>query len=623
MCGICGILSYNNTNAEALKPTLQKMNAAMLHRGPDNEGMFSGRNIALGHKRLSIIDLSEAGNQPMSTPDKQLTIVFNGEIYNFNQLRRKLKHYPFTSQSDTEVILAAYKAWGINCINHFNGMFAFALWDATKRKLWIARDRIGIKPLYFFKDDNFFLFASEIRSLLQSQKTAPKVDKASLYEYIAFQTVNAPNTIIENIKMLEPGHYLTIENKTIIKKCYWNINHSLKVQQYDLSYKQIKNKTLNLLTESVNKRLVSDVPFGTFLSGGIDSSIIVALMSKAGGKSVNTFTVTFDNQEFNEAEYAQIIAKQYHTNHHEIRLLPDEMLHILPEALAATDHPTGDGQNSYLIAKAIKNKGITMALSGLGGDELFAGYPVFKRLYRLHSYNYFHYIPDAILRVAARMFFKIRPSVAANKIVQLFHLQHRNFESVYLLNRQLYAVPEIEQLLNFTKNAPYNTLTGINQNHIEQNKILSAISIAEITSYMQNILLRDTDQMSMASALEVRVPFLDHKLVEFVLSISDNVKYPKIQKKLLVDATVGYIPKKIIERPKMGFVFPWKHWLKNELRTFCDKKINLLAQRQFFNENNIKSLWNEFLNNNPTMQWSNIWHLIVLEHWLSENQIDQ
>ncbi len=623
MCGICGILPYDNIKPEILKSTLQKMNAAMFHRGPDNEGVFIDEHIALGHKRLSIIDLSEAANQPMSTPDKQLTVVFNGEIYNYQQIRSQLKHYPFTSQSDTEAILAAYKTWGIDCIKRFNGMFAFALWNMPERKLYIVRDRLGIKPLYYYKEDNIFLFASEIRSLLQSKMVARKADKQSLYEYIGFQTVHSPKTIIKNIKMLEPGHYLSIKNKTIAKKCYWKINDLTKKQTNELSYQQIKNKTLKLLTESVNQRLVSDVPFGAFLSGGIDSSIIVALMSETGGKTANTFTVTFDNKEFNEARYAQIIANKYQTNHHEIRLSPNEMLHILPEALAAIDHPGGDGQNSFLIAKAIKDKGITMALSGLGGDELFAGYPVFRRLYRLHSCKYFRFIPNALLQFAGNALYKIRPSVATSKIAQLCQLKHRNFQSAYPLNRQLYSETEIEEMLPFLQNDLFNRIYSMNNAKIEQNKILSAISVAEITTYLQNILLRDTDQMSMASALEVRVPFLDHLLVEHILSISDSVKYPKTPKKLLVDATDGLIPKEIIERPKMGFVFPWKHWLKNELRSFCHEKINTLAQRQLFNEKTIKNLWNDFLRNNSTMQWSKIWHLIVLEHWLSENQINQ
>jgi len=624
VCGICGIIGIQDK--EAAEKSISQMNAAIAHRGPDDEGFFVETGIALGHRRLSIIDLSKNGHQPMFSADGRFAIIYNGELYNFKSLRLELQRakigdtnavYPFRTQSDTEVILAAYQRWGTNCLQYFNGMYAFAIWDKQKQELFIARDRLGIKPLYYWQGDNKVVFASEIRALLKSNLVPKKLDKAAVGDYVAFQTVHAPSTILENVKMLLPGHYLLIrkeEMSTPVKQNkYWSLQ-DIAVQSPVKSYEQICKDVRELFFASVERRLVADVPFGAFLSGGIDSSLVVAVMSKLMREKVRTFSVTFNEAEFNEAPYSDQIAKQYNTEHCDIKLSPQQCLAKLPEALASIDHPSGDGINTYIVSEATKNAGITMALSGLGGDELFAGYPLFKRLHKLEKWKWvsgfpFKSAPFHVMKI-------LRPSPASNKLLEMAGLPDWSLKNTYPVTRETFTEKEWKGLLNGVTPLERNLL--LNSKH----EILSKISVAELSNYLPDVLLRDTDQMSMAHALEVRVPFLDYTLVEYVLGLPDKIKYPHTPKKLLTDSMKELLPENIIHRRKMGFTFPWTIWMKKELRTFCEENINSLAERPYFNKNNLQSLWKGFLNEKPQNPYYKIWHLVVLENWIKENKID-
>ena len=629
MCGITGILG-KQINTANYHRAIQKMTDSIAHRGPDSQGFWNDENCFLGHRRLSIIDLSEAGNQPFISQDGRYILVYNGELYNYKDLKFELQRaehgsknipYIFKTNTDTEVILAAYLRWGNTCMKRFNGMFAFAIWDTVEQKLVIARDRMGIKPLYYQFKNNILLFASEIRALIHSGLIDKKINLKSVAEYIQYTTVHAPNTIMQDVLMLMPGHYLEFEVQSSKFKIgqYWNVNDFTKTKG-DLSYKETCSRVNELLTASVERRLVADVPFGAFLSGGIDSSAIVGLMSKVSSEKVQTFNVSFDEGEFSEAKYAKQIAEKFNTEHHEIKLTPNDFLKQLPEALAAIDHPSGDGPNSYIVSKATKNAGITMALSGLGGDELFAGYDIFKRYYELEKKGWLNLVPAKGL--AGKLLAAKKKSVQGDKTAEILALDTINGFNAYPINRKLFNQKDYAGLLKENYNADNFIKNVIKKSETDKQHILSRVSLFEIQTYMQNILLRDADQMSMAVALEVRVPFLDYQLVEFALSVKDEYKYPHTQKKLLVDALGDLLPDSIVNRPKMGFVLPWKDWLKEDLKDFCEENIAQFSKRSFVNREAVLLIWNRFLNNDPKISWSRVWHLVVLNNWINTHQIE-
>ena len=638
MCGINGILGL--ADAAIATQKINAMNNCMKHRGPDDEGIFVEDKIALGHRRLSIIDLSKAGHQPMASYDGRYQIIYNGELYNFRELKLELQRvtsgsadtpYFFKTNTDTEVILAAYIRWGTACLNYFNGMFAFAIWDTQTKELVIARDRLGIKPLYYFFTSEVFAFSSELRCLLATELISGKLDAVSLIDYLRYQTVHAPNTIIKGIKMLMPGNYIKIENNIPSIFTYWDINKKVNEEaSHSKSYEVVCKDVNQLLSKAVEKRLVADVPFGAFLSGGIDSSAIVGLMSKVSTEKIKTFTITFDESEYSEAKFAKLIAKKFNTEHHEVTLKPNDFLEQLPFALKAMDHPSGDGPNTFIVSKATKAAGITMALSGLGGDELFAGYDIFKRTLALNNKKWLNNIPFFIRQLVGTSMQSLKPSIATDKIAALLKLRDIDFNTFYPLSRQLLMDDQLLSIVNI-KQLPANSITQLLtsrsttlNNHLStlSNYEITITSIAEITTYMQNVLLRDTDQMSMAHALELRVPFLDHQLVEYVLGIPDKYKSILSPKKLLVDSLGDLLPSEIVNRPKMGFTFPWKNWMQNELKLFCEQKIIALSKRPYFNEQGILNLWNQFLKNDVRINWARIWMLVVLENWMYENGVE-
>lgn len=627
MCGINGFIS-DRYSTEQKKELVQKMNLCLSHRGPDNDGVWINDEAAFGHRRLSIIDLSAEGNQPFFSNDKRYVIIYNGELYNYKELKLELQRaahgskdqpYFFKTNTDTEVVLAAFIRYGAKCLQLFNGMYAFAIYDVVEKKLTIARDRLGVKPLYYYYGDEGLLFSSEIRPIIHSKVKTFSLNKDVLAEYAMYQTVLASNTIIKGVKVLLPGNYLEYQsNKATITE-YYSLN-KFSVANNDISYLETCNKVNELLTLAVQRRLVADVPFGAFLSGGIDSSAIVGLMSKVSAEKIQTFNISFDESEFSESKYAKLIAEKFNTQHHEIKLTPGDFLKQLPEALAAMDHPSGDGPNTYVVSKATKQAGVTMALSGIGGDELFAGYDVFKRMAELQKKAWLNALPTFSRKAVGFAIKKRKKTVAGNKIEELLGQKKIDFNSAYPLSRSVFTQKELSKLM---KDA-----NGFKQIHaivseVPQIKdhLLSAVSISEMNTYLQNVLLRDADQMSMAVALEVREPFLDYKLVDFVLGINDEKKYPHTPKKLLIDSLGDLLPGEIVNRPKMGFTLPWQTWLKNDLRTFCEKNILEFSEYDFCNKTEIQNLWQRFLNNDTNVKWSRIWHLVVLNNWIKENNI--
>jgi len=619
VCGINGIFNFQGQGD--FSAAVQAMNDCIAHRGPDDEGLYSVAGLALGHRRLSIIDLSSAGHQPMFSSNKKQAIVFNGEMYNFREVKAKLTDFAFKTSTDTEVILAAWNKWGVDFLSAFNGMFAFALWDESKHELLVVRDRLGIKPVYYFNTGTDLVFSSEVRGLLASGKVKRKINRSVLEEYVRYQTVHAPDTILENVHMLLPGHYMRITRAGVEIKQWWKpeARESLTTK----SYTETCRTTRALFKSAVERRLVADVPFGAFLSGGIDSTAVTGMMSEISGSHVKTFNVSFDNSEFSEAVYARQVAKKFNTDHHEIVVTPSQFLEELPVALNAMDHPSGDGPNTYVVSEATKKAGITMALSGLGGDELFAGYDIFKRAYSLEQQSWIGKVPRFARAAGGKVLKKLRPGVASEKIADVLALKKINFSDMYPKSREVMNDALAYQLIGYRSERSFPALeTVYGSNALPYDDyFLSRVSLAEITTYMQNTLLRDTDQMSMAHALEVRVPFLDYELVNFVLNVPDEMKYPSSPKKLLVDSLADLLPKEIVNRPKMGFTFPWKEWMKTELRTFCEDQLIYLGDTGVVRKTELMHLWNRFLQNDKYITWSRLWHLVVLGHWMKKNEI--
>ena len=637
MCGISGILSFGK-GSENMEKVVQ-MNHCLSHRGPDGEGIWGDEHIVLGHRRLAIIDLSSTGNQPMLSVDKKLVLVFNGEIYNYRELRKELTDYSFQTHTDSEVILAAYQRWGTGCLSRLRGMFAFALWDREKEELLLARDRLGKKPLYYCTRGESLLFASELRALLVSGMVPRKLDGESLADYFRYQTVHAPDTMVEGVKMLMPGQYQVIRRGhgnpaglTVRSEMYWNISdHKHTLSPNGKSRKEIQNDVKTLLYHAVERRLVSDVPFGAFLSGGIDSSVIVGIMSELMTQPVNTFSVTFEEKNFSEASFSEQISTRFHTNHHPIHLRASDLLSFLPGALNSMDHPSGDGLNTWVISKVTKDAGISMALIGTGGDELFAGYDLFKRLYVLNKFRGLGQLPVGIRRFSSAFLNLADPSMAIFKTKELLKLRDWNFQNTYPIIRQTLSDDLVSDLLH-GKVLPGNKVTAMAQHISEEAKLnsggsrndhfLSLVTRAELSSYLQNVLLRDTDQMSMCHALEVRAPFLDYELVEYVLQVSDAVKFPHTPKQLLTESVGNLVPESIVNRKKMGFVFPWEVWMRNELKTFCETSLLVFKGHPLVNYEAVDGLWKRFLRCDPLIGWSRIWPMIVLGQWMMENGIE-
>ena len=623
MCGIAGIHGFEGiAEPEAL---VRRMNAAMAHRGPDADGVLRRGNSVLGHRRLSIIDLSSESNQPFLSADGRLAIAFNGEIYNYRELKRELDR-PWRTGSDTEVLLAAYEAWGTECLHRLQGMFAFVIHDRGTDELFIARDRMGIKPLYWYRDDRHVLFASELRALLATGLVPRRLDRAAMVDHLRYQTVHEPATMVQDARMLEAGHWLRVSDAEVSTGRWYDLVRATKREAEQLPLDEVKREVRERLERAVTKRLVSDVPFGAFLSGGIDSSAVVGLMAERMQQPVHTFSVVFDEEAYSEERYARIVAEKFRTEHTTIRLQPADMLRLLPEALAAMDHPSADGPNTYVVSKKTKEAGITMALSGLGGDEVFAGYPVFKRTIGLWNRRWLTQFPRELRGLSARIIAAAKPGIAADKLGELLRLPSFSVDDTYPVSRLTFSDRELVRIIAMER-LPMNRVSEAMHGLIRTDgghalPLLGQVSLGEISTYMRNVLLRDADQMSMAHALEVRVPFLDHDLVEFVLGVSDAVKYPHSPKRLLVESLGDLLPREIVDRPKMGFTLPWELWMRNELKGFCEERITKLQQREAFRPHALLVLWRRFLAGDPRVNWSRLWSLVVLGDWLERHGVE-
>jgi asparagine synthase (glutamine-hydrolysing) len=492
-----------------------------------------------------------------------------------------------------------------------------------EKALFMARDRMGVKPLYYFADENRLLFASEIRGLLATDLIPRKLDPQALREYLSYQSISYPYSAIAGIQQLEAGSWMKYIGGRIQKEKYWEVTD--RQTDFDFSDASATRKKIReLMLQSVERRLVSDVPVGAFLSGGIDSSVVVGLMAEAGTARPNTFTISFEEKEYDESAYAEIVAKKFNTHHTRLLLKPTVFLDELENALNAIDSPSGDGINTYVVSKAIRQNGMTVALSGVGGDELFAGYPFFPRYLQLRKRAAFWNIPASLRKGIARGLLGSADG-KKDRIRQLLSTKTSFIDETYPLFRQILSPDLIRDLTDIPGNGYFITavqeqLTA-RKDQLAHLPGLSQVSAAEYLGYTQHTLLKDTDQMSMATSLEVREPFFDQDLVSFVLSVPDTHKIPVYPKSLLVESMKPLLPDEIVFRKKQGFLFPWEVWLKKDLSSFCEMHISNMAQRPFIRQRNLLDYWRRFLKGDPSVRWIEIWLFVVLEYWMEKNNI--
>lgn len=620
MCGIAGVFEIGKFSNKS--STLKLMLDKLSHRGPDSEGVWQEGPIVLGHRRLSIIDLSESANQPMVDSTGNYIIVYNGELYNYKDIKESLKgEYEFKTNSDTEVILAAFLKWGKKCLQLFNGIFAFAIWDRRQEELFLARDQVGVKPLFFYRDKDVFLFSSELASMIKSNAFKASVNLQGLKDYLKYQSVHEPNTMISGVYQIRAGYSMNVAKNGVFLENYWNIA-DLPSHSSPKSYLETTKEVSIALNKAVERQLVSDVPLSIFLSGGIDSSIVAGLASKLSHQPVNTFSLGFDDKQFDESKYAKLIATDIKSNHTELIIKPEYFMDLLPESLRALSSPSGDGPNTYVISKLVTNTGIKVALSGLGGDELFAGYPHFTNFEKINKLH--DKMPLWISQTIGNILLNTTKNDKVNKLGRILTMHSSNIWDYYPISREVYTDKELGKLnplFDFTYDTVFESLFQSREKIVNFGKY-SQYSIGELLNYTKNVLLEDADQMSMANGLELRVPLLDIDLISLCLTIPDEFKNPKGFKKLLVDSSDYKLPDELVHRKKMGFSFPWEKWMRNELFTFCNENLNKLSERQYFDKKEISHLWKLFLDKDLNVSWVHIWLLVVFESWLENNNIN-
>lgn len=618
MCGINGIISIQ-IHSQLRKEKIERMNLLLAHRGPDNQGYFEGEGFSFGHRRLSIIDLSEDANQPMISYCGRYSIVYNGEIYNYKSLRKELD-YPFSTQSDSEVILASFIKWGTQCLQYFDGMFSFVIADIKENRFFFSRDRMGIKPLYYALNDDMLVFSSEVKAILDTDLFTRTLAKNEISTFFNYKTVHSPNSIWEHIKVLEPAHYMIWELKDkkvnrVEHSQYWEMQSDSSISNSE-SLVDIQNNIKEYFFDAVNKRLVSDVPVSTFLSGGIDSASIAAVMRELSDDEIHSFHINFLEKDYSEAKYAQIVAKEYNLDHHEIQLKPSYFLENFEEGLAAMDHPSEDGLNVFMVSKAVKDYGFKVVLSGLGGDELFGGYYTFDVANKIINNQWLYKIPVALRKKIFALRKIYNPGMVSDILDVAFSSKDFNLGYMHSSFRRNFTDKELNLILK-NRGAIDHSFTSN-----KSTNLYSSFSILEIQNYTQSILLRDTDQMSMRNSLEVRVPFLDYKFVEYVLSIPNSIKIECKSKALFTNSLRDLLPKDIVSRKKMGFNLPIENWLKNDLKSWSNRKIEALSERDFINTDQLISIYRRFENGDKSIPYYKIWPLLIFEHYLESNKAE-
>ncbi|HUI06249.1 MAG TPA: asparagine synthase (glutamine-hydrolyzing) [Verrucomicrobiae bacterium] len=615
MCGIAGICLPRPGSAPEIRTTLERMVVALRHRGPDDQGWqlmathdpASGA-VGMANARLAIQDLSPAGHQPMTDPETGNWIVFNGEIYNHPELRREIgdRAGRWRSTSDTETVLRAYRLWRYNCVEHFRGMFALAIWDAANGTLWCARDRLGIKPFYYSTQSGALLFASEVRALLASGWVRMELDPEGLAGYVRFGAVPEPFTLVAQVRSLPAGHWMRVRGAKIEEmRAYWTPQLARVHEPSAVAAQTIRAE----LERAVQEHLLSDVPVACFLSGGIDSSVVTGLAARQMDNRLQTFTLGFDGEKFDESSYAQSVATKFSTSHHLVRLSHEEVAAQVPDAVNAMDLPSMDGLNTYIISKAVAGHGYKVVLSGLGGDELFGGYPSFARAAWAERWSkWLGNVPAGVRALVAG---------GGNKGHRAAELTDKanSLRSRYSCLRALWSKSELQQM--GISDPP--ELTSDAATADEDGLLASRVSVMELTGYMRSVLLRDCDVLSMAHGLELRVPLLDHRLVETCLaSGAAQANGARLPKHWLLKAAGDLLPPAVADRPKQGFNLPMARWMQQPLRGFVKAGLTVVTDSGAVPRLDAARLEKDFTCGR--LHWSRVWQFVALGHWLTNTR---
>ncbi len=622
MCGINGIAFSSSSNKRINERVLEKMRDSIVYRGPDDAGIFIDENIGLGHRRLSIVDVLH-GHQPMFNRDESCVIVYNGEVYNHADSRRELeaKGYKFQTHCDTETILHLYEEYGAKCVEKLRGMFAFAVWDKRKKELFIARDRFGVKPLYYVHDEqgNLF-FASEIKAILEAGATKPELSFNALPDQLANHGTSFDETLFANVKRLLPGNTLSWRDGKIRIEKYWDVSFEPKIE--DRSDQDFVEEWRELFKESVKLRLMADVPLGMFLSGGIDSSAICAMMSEMVSEPIKTFSIGFKEREANEFEFARIVSRKFKTEHHEITISPEQFFAELPNLIYHEDEPLGFDSSIplYFVAK-LAEQHVKVVLTGEGSDEILGGYGRYLKTLTLLNYGekYESFTPN-FLRQAVKSGVATLPNSLNRKLNRTFLTRENDIENLYFDNFAIFNKAMQAKLLTddaktrIAEENPYARLHDwLAQTDAEE--VLDKLLYADTKTYLHELLMKQ-DQMSMAASIESRVPFLDHKLVEFTAKMPTRMKIRgKTTKWILREAMRGILPEEILTRPKMGFPVPLGEWLRGEFKSYVDEYVlsERASARGIFNPNFVRELVAR--HNAGEDHATRIFRLINLEIW--------
>jgi len=632
MCGICGKLS--NSGNGVSRDLLLRMCRTLKHRGPDDEVTWviskpGFGSVGLGHTRLSIIDLSSAGRQPITNEDKSLRLVFNGEIYNYRRLREALKKngHRFSSKTDSEVILHQYEEDGIRCLDKLNGMFAFALWDNRKNRLYLCRDRLGIKPLVYYWDGATLVFASEIKSILTDAGIKKEMDWTALGLYLNLSYVPSPRTIYKHIRKLQPGNYLIAENGSVTTHQYWDVAGCDSPHANVDSFSFQKKQLFDLVNTSVQRRLISDVPLGAFLSGGIDSSIVVGLMARNMDRPVKTFSIGYEDLPlYDETAYAKEVADFHGTDHHEFKLNYRDVLDIVPAVLDSLDEPFSDSSvfPTYIVSQKTRQE-VTVALAGDGADELFAGYRKYMGEY---WFQYYSRLPNVVKKSIVPILIHALPDSRNSRLTEKLRRAkkfltgaHGRLEDRMLAWKEIFSPDACRKLLNpdiFVK-ASFGTAPNVIAGYLDRyaGDTVNKMLYLDVKDSLPDDMLNKVDRMSMQNALEVRVPFLDHEVVEFIFRIQGDKKLHRGKRKyILLEAFKDLLPETIQKRPKWGFEVPISAWLKKELRFLVNDYLSesCIKEQGIFDYRSVNDLIQRYLTGKSDTSWQ-IWNLIVFEYW--------
>jgi len=619
MCGITGIFS---TKQKASLDVTKQMTNLIKHRGPDAEGFFQSLdgNCTLGHRRLSIIDLSETANQPMTSSCGRYTLVFNGEIYNYQEIKEEILQYKdvsFKTNSDTEVVLEAFALWGKSFVFKLNGMFSIAIYDNQMQVLWLFRDRLGIKPLFYFWNGEFFAFSSELKSLLSLREKlgAFHLNKTAINQFLRLGYIAEPNTIYSEVSKLESAHFAAVTKDGFSKESYWNIDKKIsKIALEDEA--KAKQKLKGLIESSVKYRLVSDVPFGTFLSGGIDSSTVTAVAQSVSNTPINTFSIGFKEAQYNEAEHAAKIAKHLKTNHHEFMVSYNDAIEHFDAIVEAYDEPFADSSAipTMLVSKLAKQH-VTMTLSGDGGDEQFLGYGAYTWAKRLKNP-----LLNKTKGTASFLLSKSKNNRHKRAAEMFNYTKETHLPShIFSVEQYFFSENELHEVLNDTFK---EKLIFTEFEHERALSVVEEQALFDIKHYLKDDLLVKVDRASMQYSLETRVPLLDHRIVEFSLNLSDKLKIKnKESKYLLKQVLYDYVPKEYFDRPKWGFSIPIKMWLQNELKFLVDKYLSeaVLNKYRILNTQKVKEIEQRYFAGEDYL-FNKLWAIIMLNQWLEKNE---